>query len=78
MGEDDNTRSSLLWQVKRILIELSEIDALPQILLMENVPAIHNPQNINDYQKWTAFLGDIGNFESSGSFGATGVLRKRV
>ena len=60
MAEDSNTRSSLLWQVKRILEELKEIDSLPQILLMENVPAIHSPQNIEHYQKWVAFLNDLG------------------
>ena len=60
MAEDSNTRSSLLWQIKRILEELKEIDALPQILLMENVPAIHSPQNIDHFQKWTGFLTDLG------------------
>ena len=60
MAEDSNTRSSLLWQVKRILEELHETDSLPQIMLMENVPAIHSPQNINHYQKWVGFLNDLG------------------
>ena len=60
MAKDSNTRSSLLWQVQRILVELHDKDQLPQILLMENVPAIHNPQNIKHYQKWTGFLTDIG------------------
>lgn len=60
MAEDSNTRSSLLWQIKRILEELKEIGALPQILLMENVPAIHSPQNIDHFQKWTGFLTDLG------------------
>lgn len=79
MGEDDNTRSSLLWQVKRILTELSEIDALPQILLMENVPAIHNPQNIDDFQKWTGFLSDMGYSNYSGDLNAVdfGVAQNR-
>ena len=60
MSPDSNTRSSLLWQIKRILDELNEIDSLPQILLMENVPAIHNGQNIKDYQKWHEFLDGLG------------------
>lgn len=60
MAEDSNTRSSLLWQIKRILEELNEIDSLPQILLMENVPAIHSPQNIEHYSKWVGFLNDLG------------------
>lgn len=60
MAEDSNTRSSLLWQVKRILEELHEADSLPQIMLMENVPAIHNPQNIEHYQRWVGFLNELG------------------
>lgn len=60
MAEDSNTRSSLLWQVKRILEELHEEDSLPQILLMENVPAIHSPKNIDHFQKWVGFLNDLG------------------
>jgi len=60
MAEDSNTRSSLLWQVKRILEELNETDSLPQILLMENVPAIRQDKNIKHFQKWTAFLDSIG------------------
>ena len=35
MDEGSNTRSSMLWEVKRLLEECEE---LPQILLMENVP----------------------------------------
>lgn len=43
MSKDSKTRSSLLWEVERILTELKESDApLPQILFMENVSAIHN------------------------------------
>lgn len=60
MAEDSNTRSSLLWQVKRILEELHETDSLPQILLMENVTAIRSGKNINHFQKWVGFLNDLG------------------
>ena len=35
-AEGSNTRSSLLWEVKRILTELKEMGTLPQVLLMEN------------------------------------------
>lgn len=58
MSEDSGTRSSLLWQVKRILTECK--DNLPQILLMENVPAIHNGQNMPDFRKWLDFLESLG------------------
>lgn len=60
MAEDSNTRSSLLWQVKRILSELNETDSLPQVLLMENVPAIISPINKPHYQKWLDFLDSLG------------------
>lgn len=58
--EGSGTRSSLLWEVKRILSELKQIDALPQILLMENVTAIHSKVNAPHFAKWLNFLEDIG------------------
>ena len=60
MSEDSGTRSSLLWQVKRILAELKEMDALPDVLVMENVPEVHRDNNIKDFNKWTAFLEELG------------------
>ena len=60
MAEDSGTRSSLLWQVKRILEELKETDSLPQILLMENVTAIHSEENRPHFSKWLDFLHEIG------------------
>ena len=59
-AEDSGTRSSLLWQVKRILEELNETDDLPQILLMENVTAIHSEENKPHFKKWLGFLDGIG------------------
>ena len=59
-AEGSGTRSSLLWQVKRILQELNETDDLPQILLMENVTAIHSKANTPHFQKWIQFLEDLG------------------
>lgn len=58
MSEDSDTRSSLLWQVRRILLECK--DNLPQILVMENVPAIHNGQNMPDFRIWLDFLNELG------------------
>lgn len=57
MAEGSNTRSSLLWEVKRIL---QEMDEKPQILFMENVTQVHNQQNIADFNKWLLFLESIG------------------
>lgn len=58
--EGSGTRSALLWEVKRILEELKENDQLPDILLMENVVAIHSEENKPHLQKWTDFLWSIG------------------
>ena len=58
--EGSGTRSSLLWEVKRILQELKEINGLPQVLLMENVTAIHSKVNAPHFAKWLNFLEDLG------------------
>ena len=58
--EGSGTRSALLWEVKRILEELKEENSLPDILLMENVVAIHSEENKPHLMKWTDFLHDIG------------------
>lgn len=57
MAEDSGTRSSLLWEVKRLLTETEE---LPQILLMENVIAVHNQENHKHFRKWLDFLDSLG------------------
>lgn len=54
------TRSSLLWEVERILRELQELNSLPQVLLMENVTAIHSQENKPHFQKWLDFLETLG------------------
>ena len=51
------TRSGLLWEVERLL---NEVDNLPQVLLMENVPQVHSKKNMDDFQKWIAFLESKG------------------
>jgi len=57
---DASTRSGLLWEVDRILCELSEVNQLPQILLMENVPQVHSQENIDDFNKWQLKLERLG------------------
>ena len=54
-----STRSGLLWEVERILNELSD-DELPQVLLMENVPQVHAEQNAEDFESWLSFLRGRG------------------
>ena len=57
MKEGSETRSSLLWEIKRLITELEE---LPQVLLLENVPAVHSQANMPDFQKWLDFLTSMG------------------
>ena len=54
------TRSGLLWEVERILTELSLSLSLPQILIMENVPEVVGSANINDFKKWELKLNELG------------------
>lgn len=60
MAKDSGTRSGLLWEVERILNECEEIDALPQVLLMENVPDVIGSKNIQHFAKWLEKLESLG------------------
>lgn len=62
MTKGEGTRSSLLWEVERVLDEIVEIDRekLPKFLLMENVPQIISEQNVDDYQLWKDYLNSLG------------------
>lgn len=57
MSKESGTRSSLLWEVERLLNECGQ---LPQILLMENVPEVIGKKNIKDFQIWQNFLESKG------------------
>lgn len=57
MSRDSGTRSGLLWQVERLL---KEMDELPKILLMENVPEVVSDKNMKDFAEWVAFLDSLG------------------
>lgn len=59
MKEGSGTASSLLWEVKRIFTEMKD-DELPKILVMENVPQVHSPQNIGEFERWLDFLKSRG------------------
>lgn len=58
--EGSGTRSSLLWEVGRILKECKESNSLPQVLLMENVPNCHGTKNIKEWHKWLETLELLG------------------
>lgn len=53
MSKGSGTRSGLLWEVERLLSEMTE---RPQVLLMENVPQVVN----DDFMQWIAFLEKLG------------------
>lgn len=58
MEEGSGTRSSLLWEVKRLIEELK--DNLPDILISENVPQCHSDNNIAAFERWIHFLRNLG------------------
>lgn len=60
MAEGSGTRSSLLWEVQRILDELKDTNSLPDVLLMENVTAIHSEENRPHYERWQKYLESLG------------------
>ena len=57
MEKGSGTRSGLLWEVERLLNEMNE---LPQVLLMENVDAVHGTGNLEHFQDWIGFLDGLG------------------
>lgn len=60
MSKGSGTRSGLLWEVERILLEAHEKGKLPQVLLMENVPDVIGNKNYDDFMKWYAALENMG------------------
>lgn len=57
---DTSTRSGMLWEVEKILNECKELNCLPQVLLMENVPQVHGADNVSDFNKWQLALEKLG------------------
>ena len=57
MAKGSGTRSGMLWEVERILDECKE---LPQVLLMENVPAVMGSKNMPHFSKWLEKLDNLG------------------
>ena len=57
MGKGTGTRSGLLWEVERLLLEMKE---KPQILLMENVPEVCRDKNREHFQEWCMALEGMG------------------
>lgn len=58
LGIQNNTRSGLLLQVKRILKQNQ--DRLPKTLLMENVKSLTNKKFMSQFEDWIKFLETLG------------------
>ena len=56
-----NNRSSMLWQIERILLERKKQNlSMPRFLLMENVRNITSHQHIENFREWQKSLEDMG------------------
>lgn len=61
IDKDSGSRSSLLWQVGRILKEMKESKrSMPRYLLMENVPALLAQRHITNFNRWIGDLDELG------------------
>lgn len=60
MERDSGTRSGLLWQVERILLECKETGIMPRVLLMENVPEVCGENNKESFKDWCIQLTKMG------------------
>ena len=61
IDRDSGSRSSLLWQVERMLEErLADGMTMPRFLLMENVTALLNDRHFKNFQEWIKALQDFG------------------
>lgn len=58
---DSGSRSSLLWQVGRILTEMKSLGkVLPRYLVMEDVPTLLSPRHKENFEKWINELEEVG------------------
>lgn len=61
IDKDSGSRSSLLWQVGRILSEMrDEGKTLPRMLLMENVTTLLSPRHFPNFTTWICDLRKLG------------------
>ena len=61
IDKDSGSRSSLLWQVGRILQEMKDAHRrLPRYLLMENVPALLSERHSANFEIWKKDLETLG------------------
>lgn len=61
IDKDSGSRSSLLWQVGRILSEAKQCGKVPpRFLLMENVPALLAKRHYDNFMMWKEDLEELG------------------
>ena len=61
IDKDSGSRSSLLWQVGRILDEMQASGKrLPRFLLMENVPTLLSKRHLGNFRTWINDLANLG------------------
>ena len=61
IDKESGSRSSLLWQVGRILSEMkSDGKNLPRFLLMENVPTLLSNRHFDNFKTWINELESLG------------------
>lgn len=61
IDKDSGSRSSLLWQVGRILQEMKDSKkSLPRFLLLENVPALLAERHLSNFKTWIEDLEKLG------------------
>lgn len=61
IDKDSGSRSSLLWQVGRILQEMKDKHRrLPRYLLMENVPTLLSDRHFGNFSTWVNDLKELG------------------
>ena len=55
--EGSNTRSSLLWEVRRLL---DRMERKPKVLIMENVKNLVSKKFFKGFEKWISYLESLG------------------
>ena len=61
IDKDSGSRSSLLWQVGRILQEMKDDQKdMPKYLLMENVPTLLAKRHLDNFNTWKSDLEKLG------------------
>ncbi len=63
INRNSNNRSSMLWQIERILKERKKSKKeMPRFLLMENVRNIQSKEHKANFEEWQKSLEDLGYF----------------